>query len=82
MVIFTRKAPRFPGAEPSDTTSEIIQAQWTKNADLFARFYLTMFRVEYDCYEYNHVNNYKYDWKAFQSWIMELEEDDAIISKF
>jgi energy-coupling factor transporter ATP-binding protein EcfA2 len=81
--VATSKYPRHPGKRPtSDGTSNDAVAAWTRNANYFARFYLTKFRPEVACCEINESNYYGYEWEDLQQWIETCQRSSRIIDKF
>ena len=78
-VIFNGKAPRHPGPEHEENTKQY--SKWQEQADRYARYYLTAFRCEPECYSGHHQNCYDYSWNAFQEWIHTLQHDDSVLSK-
>ena len=79
-VVLTKRPPPYPGKKPL-LTDNPDYSNWKKKADRYARYYLSEYRAEVDCYEPNHVNTYEYDWEALEKWIAELRADDDILSK-
>ena len=78
--ILTKGIPLHPGPKP---TNQKMMAQWKKNANLFARYILTVFRPESEFYDpLTQTNQYEYDYQALQSWIKSLQDDNNMISKF
>ena len=80
-VIVIRKSPKHPGKEPGTTKGKTYD-QWKIGADKYARFYLTLFRAEPECYSSCHQNLYSYDWKVLMSFVDFLPSDSAILSTF
>ena len=79
-IIVTRKAPHHPGKRPTESHQTI--ERWKEQANRYARFYLSIFRPETECYDAGHENPYSYDWDALEEFVDELSHDDCIISKF
>ena len=79
-VLVIRKPPHHPGTEPP--TSSRSHPKWLEKADRYARFYLTLFRPEPNCYKPSHENTYEYTWKALEEFVTQLQHDDCILSKF
>ena len=80
--ILTRKPPRHPGREPSDALPELAKADWQEKANEYARYFLSEYRPETDCYLAQHKNTYRYDWQALNDWIRQMQIDPCIISHF
>ena len=80
-IIVIRKSPKHPGKEP-DTKKGKTYDQWKIEADNYAKFYLTLFRPEFDCYSSAEQNLYSYDWAALRSFVNELMSDSSILSTF
>jgi hypothetical protein len=80
-VIVIGKSPRHPGDRPRRLCGRSSE-RWKREADEYARFYLTLYRPEVLCYEINQENNYKYDWDALNDFVESLSRDKTILSKF
>ena len=63
--IFCGRDPAFPGNESDQEEGDSLKV-WRKRADYFARYYLTMFRAEEECWSDKMENNYAYDWNALK----------------
>ena len=74
-------ARRHVCQEKMPTQNTPQYTKWKERSNSFARYYLTAFRAETDCYHGNHQNIYSYDWDAFESWIYNLQHDNSILSK-
>ena len=80
-VVITSKSPPHPGSKPNKKQKMELY-QWQQEADVFARYILTIFRPEITCFQANHQNCLGYTWDDFQKWINLLQQDNFIISKF
>jgi hypothetical protein len=80
-IIVVRKPPKHPGKEPITSKGKTYD-QWKIEADKYARFYLTLFRPECDCFSSSEQNVYSYDWSALRNFVDELMSDSAILSTF
>jgi hypothetical protein len=80
-VIVVGKPPKHPGIEPRNTKGK-THDQWKIEADKYARFYLTLFRPECECYSSSQQNSYPYDWDALRSFVDKMMSDSAVISTF
>jgi hypothetical protein len=80
-VLVIRKPPPHPGDRPLLQPSKGYD-RWRKQADDYARFYLTLYRPEVDCYSAEQHNDYLYTWEALESFVYSLSSDDTILSKF
>ncbi|KAL7549323.1 hypothetical protein ACHAWF_017111 [Thalassiosira exigua] len=54
-----------------------VEAEWNKKADIFACYYLTMFRPETELCDELGDKVYDYDWKAFEEFVQELQKNDG-----
>ena len=76
--LFVGRPPKHPGEPPEPTGNpSTAYVQWKKEANSFARYYLTLFRPHriHDCHNSS-------AWEALLAWIQELQDDSSIISKF
>jgi len=80
-VIVVGKAPPYPGNRPRQIRGAQYD-KWRREADEYARFYLTLFRPEVLCYDIVHENTYKYDWESLEAFVNALSTDKSILSKF
>jgi hypothetical protein len=80
-VVFTSKPPPPPGTAP-DINNTNEYPQWRDKANLYGRFFLTLFRPEICCYNQSDTNDYEYTWDALLQFVSELQQDKSIISKF
>jgi hypothetical protein len=81
-LIYYAKGPRHPGKQPHTEITSKQYKNWKRKADKFASFYLIAFRPEPECFNGNHHNALTYDWNALQQWIIQLQQDDSVLSKF
>jgi hypothetical protein len=79
-VIVLRKPPRHPGKQPLPSRKKAFQ-DWTSKAAMYARYYLTLYRPEIDCYASSRRNHYDYSWESLKSFIAELRSDLTFVSK-
>jgi len=74
--LLTGKIPPHPGDAPPLEAAASLRDQWTKKADAFARYYLTLFRPE------SMDDSLLYTWEALCDWIQVLQDDNSVISTF
>jgi hypothetical protein len=80
-ILVLQKPPSHPGKEPSEQHS-VKYKRWKGRADIYARFYLTLYRPEVDCYSIDMSNNYQYTWEALRQFEETLSNDHSVLSKF
>ena len=69
------------GCEDQRKMYEGDLVDWTKKANKFAHFYLTMFRPETELYEKGQINTYKYDYEAFVKFYNQLRCSRTVIDR-
>jgi hypothetical protein len=81
---FFKHSPMHPGKKPEqDGNNEKDIKLWTKKADKFAEFYLTLFRPEADLYADSQPNDYGYKWGDLVQFVNSLKANyDVAISRF
>jgi hypothetical protein len=80
--ILTRSSPPHPGAKPNHPDDHPTCLQWKKDADIFAKYWLSELRPETDCYQVDHQNRLAYDWTALSEWVESCLHSDRIIDTF
>ena len=79
--ILTCKAPPYPGKEPQFTSPTYLA--WKEKADKYARYFLSEFRPELDCFgAAQNVNEEDYTWAKLEEWMESLHRDPYVMSKF
>ena len=73
--LLTGKKPRHPGKEPPPN-NVVARNSWIQKANKYARYYLTLFCPG------DMATSIDFTWNGLQKFIVSLEDDDKIISKF
>ena len=74
----TSKMPPHPGSRPANP-----DATWQTKANKFAAYLLTVYRPEVNFYDaHSQTNPYDYTYEALENWIVSLQNDSNVISKF
>jgi hypothetical protein len=79
--VVLRKPPPHPGEQPSNESSTHY-TRWKARADLYARYYLTLYRPERDSYSVDTRHDYSYTWPDLCEFVHSLSHDRCVLSKF